>query len=155
MTRIISLVVLVAILLVIAALFFKVMAGFLLPVFLAMLLVVMFGPVHRWFLVRCRGRTRLAAVLTTAAILLSVLLPLIAILFQAVHDSASIYHRLNLREVDIRQIIEPIVRLGRQVGLEISAEQLQSTVMGSLREWLAPMALGAPSSSASSSSTCW
>ena len=55
--RIISLVVLVTILAVIGALLFHVLASFLLPVFLAVLLVVMFGPVHRWFDARCGGRS--------------------------------------------------------------------------------------------------
>ena len=55
MARIISLVVLVAILALMAVLFFQVMASFLLPAFLALLLVVIFGPVHRWFVARCKG----------------------------------------------------------------------------------------------------
>ena len=49
---------------------FHVLSGFLLPVFLAMLLVVMFGPVHRWFDARCGEHKRISAALTTAAILL-------------------------------------------------------------------------------------
>ena len=69
MARIISLVVLVTILAVIGALLFHVLAGFVLPVFMAVLLVVMFGPVHRWFDARCGGRKRLSAALTTTAIL--------------------------------------------------------------------------------------
>ena len=67
MARIVSLVVLVAILLVIGGLFFRVMANFLLPLFLALLLVVMFGPLYRWFRDRCRGHARIAAVLTTGS----------------------------------------------------------------------------------------
>ena len=87
MARIISLVVLVAILALMAVLFFQVMASFLLPVFLAVLLVVMFGPVHRWFVARCKGRGRVAAALTTAAILLIVLVPMVLVIFQAVDES--------------------------------------------------------------------
>ena len=56
MARIVSLIVLVAILLVIGRLVFQVMAGFLLPLFLALLLVVMFGPLYEWFRVRSRGQ---------------------------------------------------------------------------------------------------
>ena len=55
MARIISLVVLIAILLAIAGLFFRVMASFWLPLFLALLLVVMFGPLHDWFSAPMRG----------------------------------------------------------------------------------------------------
>jgi len=61
MSRVVSFVVLVAILLVIAGLFFHVMSSFFLPLFLAVLLVVMFRPVHVWIAGRCRGRERLAA----------------------------------------------------------------------------------------------
>ena len=39
-----------AILLIIAGLFFQVMARFLLPLFMAVLLVVIFAPVHRWWM---------------------------------------------------------------------------------------------------------
>ena len=95
MARIISLVVLVAILALMAVLFFQVMASFLLPVFLAVLLVVMFGPVHRWFVARCKGRDRLAAALTTVAILLIVLVPMLLVFFQAVHESVHFYRDLS------------------------------------------------------------
>ena len=83
MARIVSLIVLVAILLVMAVLFFQVMADFLLPLFLALLLVVMFGPLYDWFRARCRGHARIAAVLTTGSILLMVLVPLSALLVEA------------------------------------------------------------------------
>ena len=59
---------LVAIILLIGALFFKVIAEFLVPMFLAVLLVVMFAPLHEWFLVKCKGRNKLAAGLTTLRI---------------------------------------------------------------------------------------
>jgi predicted PurR-regulated permease PerM len=89
--RIVSFVVLVAILLVIAALFFQVMAKFLLPMFLAVLLAVMFGPLHRWFKAKCKGRDRLAAGLTTVSIILILLIPLAAILIPACFEGQAIY----------------------------------------------------------------
>lgn len=91
MARIVSFVVLVAILLVIAALFFQVMAKFLLPMFLAVLLAVMFGPLHRWFMAKCKGRDRVAAGLTTASIILILLIPLLAILIPAFFEGRAIY----------------------------------------------------------------
>ena len=95
MSRMVSFVVLLAILLFIAGLFFRVMANFLLPMFLAVLLVVMFGPLHRWFIVKCRGRDRLAAGLTTASILLIFLVPMLLIVLQAVWEGLAIYQRAN------------------------------------------------------------
>ncbi len=91
MSRMISFVVLVAILLVCAALFFMVMANFFLPMFLAVLLVVMFGPLHRWFIVKCKGHDRVAAGLTTGSIVLICLVPLLLIFFQAVVECWGIY----------------------------------------------------------------
>ncbi|MBW3600637.1 MAG: hypothetical protein KY475_25665, partial [Planctomycetes bacterium] len=80
-TRAISFVVLVTIIVIIGILFYRVMANFLLPLFLAALLVVIFRPLHQWLLVKCGGRVRLAAGVTTAAILLIVLLPLGLVVF--------------------------------------------------------------------------
>ncbi len=91
MTRIVSFVVLVAILLVIAAVFLQVMANFLLPMFLAVLLVIMFGPLHRWFVSQCSERRRVAAGLTTASIILILLVPFLSILIPAVHEGKAIY----------------------------------------------------------------
>lgn len=91
MARIVSFVVLVAILLVIAALFFQVMAKFLLPMFLAVLLAVMFGPLHRWYMAKCKGHDRVAAGLTTASIILILSIPLLAILIPAFFEGQAIY----------------------------------------------------------------
>lgn len=95
MARILSFVVLVAILLVMGVLFFQVMAGFFVPLFLAVLLVVIFRPVHRWIVVRARGRERLAAGLTTLAILAIVMAPLILVLIQAAVEAGSIARHWN------------------------------------------------------------
>ena len=74
--RVISFIVLLAILLLVGAVFFQVMAQFLVPLFLASVLLVVFEPLHRWALWRLPGRPRIAALLTTVLILLVVLLPL-------------------------------------------------------------------------------
>ena len=88
MPRIVSFIVLVAIVLLIGGLFFHVIAGFLLPLFLALILVVIFRPLFLWFVKKCRGRERIAAALTTATILLIVLIPLSLILTFAVIEAA-------------------------------------------------------------------
>jgi predicted PurR-regulated permease PerM len=75
MHRIVSFVVLVAILLLLGALFFRVIAAFLVPLFLALVLVVLFRPLYLWMVRKCKNRPRIAAVLTTVAVLLSVLIP--------------------------------------------------------------------------------
>lgn len=76
MTRYISFAVLLVTIIFLVILFYKVMAGFLIPLFLAALLVVIFRPLHAWILKKLKGREKTAALATTAGILLLVLAPL-------------------------------------------------------------------------------
>jgi predicted PurR-regulated permease PerM len=141
--RIVSFVVLVAILLVIAALFFQVMKGFLLPMFLAVLLAVVFGPLYRWFTVKCRGRGRLAAGLTTLSIMLMILVPLLAILCRAASEGYEIYESLKGAEIDLHRMAESTVKYARQLGLEeLDSKDVERTVTAKVQEWLAPLVLG-------------
>jgi len=123
MARIISFIVLVAILLVMGALFFQVMAGFFVPLFLAVLLVVMFRPVHRWFVSRCRGRERLAAGLTTLAILAIVMAPLLLVLIQAGFEASSI-----ARHWDSAVVKEKLAVLRQQTGLLLPPEPVLASL---------------------------
>ena len=141
MSRMVSFVVLVAILLVIAGLFFRVMANFLLPMFLAALLVVMFGPLHRWFIAKCKGRDRLAAGLTTAAILVIFLVPLLAIVLQAVAEGIDIYWSAVAGQLDQKELARRVAGLGNHFGLELSADDVQEAVRTKVQGWLAPLAL--------------
>jgi predicted PurR-regulated permease PerM len=100
MARWASFIVLLGILLAVAILFLQVMAAFLLPMFLAVLLVVMFRPVHRWILAEMPRYPRLAAGLTTAAILLIVLAPFAWILTQAALEGAALAARFDQKEVE-------------------------------------------------------
>jgi predicted PurR-regulated permease PerM len=95
MARLISLVVLLAVLIGVGIVFYQVMAGFLVPLFLAILLVVMFRPVHQWFMDRCGGRGHWAAGLTTATILVAVLVPLGAVMVQASREGLRIARELG------------------------------------------------------------
>jgi len=90
-SRMISLIVLVAILIAIAIMFFDVMSSFILPIFLALLLVVMFRPLQQWVLGRCKGHVRIAAGLTTLSILFIALIPLVFILWQATLQAIWVY----------------------------------------------------------------
>lgn len=142
MARIVSFVVLVAILLLIAALFFQVMASFLLPMFLALLLVIMFRPLHRWILDRCRGQQHVAAGLTTAAILIIVLLPVIVIALRVVSESAAVYHEIDPGEINVQKLADRIVHLSDHVGLYLNPSDVRDTVSGKVQEWLYPLARG-------------
>lgn len=157
MARIISLVVLVAILLVMAGLFFQVMANFLLPLFLALLLVVMFGPMNRWFRQRCRGHGRIAAALTTTSILLIVLVPLLALLIKAGYEAETIY-RAALDAPAFAQssddkgptsdlaalsnwATDKLVDVGARLGWTLDRKDIQANISRGVQEFLAPLAL--------------
>ena len=99
MSRLVSFFVLIAIIMVIGFLFFRVMAPFLLPLFLAALLVVIIHPLHRRILDRCQGRQRLAAALSTTLVLLIVLLPLLGITFMAIAEGSAMIARQNPNEL--------------------------------------------------------
>jgi predicted PurR-regulated permease PerM len=75
------------------------MARFLLPLFLAALLVVMFRPLHQWFLARCKGRPRLAAALTTLVVMLIVLTPAAIVTGLAAVEASSLATHFNAREL--------------------------------------------------------
>jgi len=87
--------VLCAIVILCGVLFFQVMARFLLPMFLAVILVVMFRPLHQWFVGKCRGHVRIAAGLTTLAILVIVLAPLLFVFSMAAADGVALVTRLQ------------------------------------------------------------
>jgi len=93
MSRIVSFLVLIAIILVIGFFFFRVMAPFLVPLFLAVLLVVIFHPMHLRVLQRCGGRQRLASAVTTSMVVLIVFLPLLAVLFMAAAQGSAMVAR--------------------------------------------------------------
>ncbi|QDS93669.1 putative inner membrane protein [Roseimaritima multifibrata] len=78
--RLLSVTVLIVVIVAIGILFYRVMVGFFVPLFLAALLVVIFRPLHGWFMDRLGHRRRLAAFLTTSVIMLIVLLPSVLIL---------------------------------------------------------------------------
>jgi predicted PurR-regulated permease PerM len=75
--RLISFLVLIAIIVLSGAMFYQVMASFVLPLFLAAVLCVVFAPLHRLILNKFKSRIRLASLATTTVIGLVVLLPLI------------------------------------------------------------------------------
>ena len=99
MSRMISFLILVIIILGIGFLFYRVMIGFLLPLFLAALLVVMFRPLHHWYLIKCKGRPRIAAGLTTATVMLIVLVPAAILVTLAIVEASSVISTLDDKEL--------------------------------------------------------
>ena len=95
LSRILSVVMLILGILIVGALFLKVMAGFFVPLFLAALLVVIFRPIHQWFYQKSGQRPKVAATATTSLVLLIVLLPVIGIISVATSQFTSIVTYVN------------------------------------------------------------
>ena len=98
-SRYISLGLLIAIILIFVFLFYEVMAQFLVPLFLAALLVVVFRPLHRWILAKCGGRETLGALATTAAVMLTVLVPICLLLVLAAAEGRAAFRKFNTAQI--------------------------------------------------------
>ncbi len=95
MSRLVSFWVLLGVIFVLVIVFFKVMATFLVPMFLASILCVMFGPLHQWMRKKCRNRQKVAAALTTSSVVLAVLVPGALVVTFAILESREIIARLD------------------------------------------------------------
>ncbi|HEY3394403.1 MAG TPA: AI-2E family transporter [Lacipirellulaceae bacterium] len=93
MPRVISFIVLLAIILLVGAIFFQVMAQFLVPLFLAAVLLVVFQPLHAGTLDYLPGHPRICAFITTVLILLVVLLPIVWLGWNAYGELYNLYHK--------------------------------------------------------------
>jgi predicted PurR-regulated permease PerM len=120
MTRIVSFWLLVAIIVAVSLGFYRVMSGFLLPLFLAALLVVIFKPLHEWLVVRVR-HAMLAAGIATTAVVLIVFVPLIWSLTLAANEAISV-----ARQFDANRVTRQIQRL--QILLRLDLPLLEETL---------------------------
>lgn len=114
MSRYVSFGVLLAVIAILCILFYKILAGFLVPLFLAALLVVIFRPLHAWVVERCKGREKIAALLTTLAILLVVLIPIAILTSLAVIEGKEAAESFNSGTV-----VPEIIKLRASLGLEV------------------------------------
>jgi predicted PurR-regulated permease PerM len=96
--RVVSFIVLLAILLLLGAMFFQVMAKFVVPLFLASVLVVVFKPLHIWVREKIPGHPRLSALTTTLLILLVALLPTAYLGWNAYIECRSVFAYLKQPE---------------------------------------------------------
>lgn len=148
MARVVSFVILLCCFLLIAALFIRVMAQFLLPMFLAVLLVVMFRPLQDWFLIKCGGRSRVAAGFTTASIVLIVLVPLILVLARAATEGYSMASHIDqegLRTATVRKgghAMQEARDLAAKAGIELPPDRdIIQWVAANVESWVAPAAM--------------
>ena len=98
-SRYVSFALLLGIIVLFTILFYEVMAKFLVPLFLAAILVVVFRPVHRWLLIKMGGREKSAALVTTIGVLLAVLIPIAALFAIAGAEGHAIFRQFNATKV--------------------------------------------------------
>lgn len=96
--RLVSLAVLVAVVVLVAIFFFRVMAGFFVPLFLAAVLAVVFRPMHQWFVEAFGERMRLAALASTGVVALGVLLPSTYLGWKAFTETKHVVELLSDKE---------------------------------------------------------
>lgn len=99
MSRLVSFAVLIGILVVIVVLFYQVMAVFLLPLFMAALLGVVFQPLYRWSFEKFWKQRYLAAGVTTFLVLVVVLAPAGLVVTMAALQSISVFERIHATDV--------------------------------------------------------
>ena len=128
MARVISLIVLVVLVLLFGFLFFEVMAGFLVPLFLAVLLAVLVRPLHRWIKQQLNGRVRVAAALTTLAVLLIVFTPVLLLTLRTIAEAQAIMDKQNLR-IDRETLVNLVNSFNERTGLELDPEDIQQNVI--------------------------
>lgn len=102
MSRMVSFWLLIGAIIVVGVLFYQVIAQFLLPLFLAMLLVVIFKPVHVWIRQRTGKRPALAALLTTLAVLLAVFVPGGIVVTMAVLEGRDLVQRMDRATLQVK-----------------------------------------------------
>ncbi|MFN5908174.1 MAG: AI-2E family transporter [Planctomyces sp.] len=95
MSKLSSCFALLAVTLAAAFLFFQLLAVFLLPLFLAVVLVVLLQPVYQRLLRLLNGRNHLAAAAMTFAVLLTALIPAGLLLSLATHEAARVVDQLR------------------------------------------------------------
>lgn len=113
-SRYVSFALLLGVVAFLAIIFYGVMAKFLVPLFLSALLVVIFRPLHRWMLDQVGGREQLAAILTTAAVLLTVLVPLGILFALAAAEGSQVYRQFNAAK-----ILDSVRQLRTRSGLDL------------------------------------
>jgi predicted PurR-regulated permease PerM len=122
----------------------RVMASFLLPLLLAAMLVVIFGPLHRRIRDRLGLADWIAAGLTTLIVLVIVLVPLGLLVTRAVADAMGMLRSpeaLNLDPAILGQLVD---RLNDATGLHLTADGINTQLRGLLESSLGPIATRAP-----------
>ena len=121
-SRVVSLILLICVIAILGAIFYQVMARFVVPLFLSALLVVIFRPLHTWILEKVKGRQQVGALLTTLTILLLVLIPISSLVFMAATEGS-----VALKHINAPKIVEDLSSVRGKLNLNMpNARELRS-----------------------------
>jgi predicted PurR-regulated permease PerM len=109
-----SFIVLLAIIIALGAVFYAVMSDFFVPLFMAVLLVVIFHPMHDWLVLQLHGRKRIAGIVSTLIILLLILIPAAAIITFAVAEAISMGAQIKVADVS-----QKLAEVRKKVGVDV------------------------------------
>ena len=134
MSRVVSLLVLVVLVLALVFAFYQVMVPFVLPLFLAALLTVLFKPLHTRVIRLCHGHDRAAAGLTTLAILLIVLAPIGLVVFKAASEAVAILLAPGGPQLDKDTIDRLVAQLNQRFSLDLNTADVLKTMTSKVRK---------------------
>jgi predicted PurR-regulated permease PerM len=98
-------------LLLVSVAFVGLIQAFLLPLFWAATLAIVFHPVYERVQALLNHRATVAALLTLGMILVAVILPLFFVGLAVVHEAAALYQRLETRQIDLQEALRAVERL--------------------------------------------
>jgi predicted PurR-regulated permease PerM len=108
------------------------------------MLVVIFGPLHRWLRERLQSPEWVAALLTTLFVLLLVLVPLFLLVARAGGDAVSMLRAPNGLKLDPAVLEGLVQNVNDATGLHLTAESVNGEVRRVAEEWFGPIAARAP-----------
>lgn len=144
MTRLVSFGVILGLVAIFGLLSLRVMAGFLLPLLLAAMLVVIFGPLHRWLRERFHLPDWIAAGLTTLFVLLIVLVPLFLLVSRAGGDAVAMLRSPEGLRLDPTVLDGLVQTVNDAIGLHVTSEEVNAEIAKQAEEWIGPIAKRAP-----------
>jgi predicted PurR-regulated permease PerM len=101
----------VALLLLVTLAFVGIIQDFLLPLFWAATLAIVFHPVYQRWQSLLGNRASVSALLTLCVILVAVILPLFLVSLAVVHEAAAFYQRLETGSINVQELLQTLERL--------------------------------------------
>ncbi|MDA7889177.1 AI-2E family transporter [Pirellulales bacterium] len=144
MTRLISLGVILGLVVIFGLLSLRVMSTFLLPLLLAAMLVVIFGPMYRALRQKLGVQEWFAAGLTTGFVLIIVLVPLALLVVRAGGDAIAMVKSPTGIRLDPTVLSGLIETINDTTGLELTANEINTNLKKVAEDIFGPIAARAP-----------